>query len=405
MDLRTGAAFWPLRDGLLHTYPPLDADLIADVVVIGAGCTGALTAYRLCEAGANVVVVDKRDVASGSTAATTGLLLYETDSSFAELADAIGESAAVRAWQLGREAIDEIDDLCRTMGDGCGFARRNSLYLASSRRDARALAREHELRARHGFDAEWLSAAELKARYGIAAPAAIAGRGAGEIDNYRFTHALLRAASARGVRVFDRTEVRTVRVHRDHVVVVTARGSRIKAGHVVWSTGYESVEETQKNVGTQYSTWVVVSEPVDDLGRWKGRELIWETARPYLYARITDDGRIMLGGEDERSATRQSKHRLLDPKARRLIERFHHWFADVPFEPAYRWAGVFSTTRDGLPYIGTVRQHPRAWLALGYGGNGITFAAIAARLIRDAWRGVPNPDAAIFAFDRESRRR
>src|SRR3954471_4073481 len=191
MDLRTGAAFWPLRDGLLHTYPPLDSDLTADVVVIGAGCTGALVAHRLCEAGANLVVLDKRDVASGSTAATTGLLLYETDTSLVELAGAIGENAAVRAWQLGREAIAEIDDLCGTFGDRCGFAGRPSLYLASSRRDARALAREHALRELHGFDAEWLSESDVEAQYGIAAPAAIAGRGSGEIDNYRFTHALL----------------------------------------------------------------------------------------------------------------------------------------------------------------------------------------------------------------------
>src|SRR2546421_11215606 len=122
MDLRTGVAFWPIRDGLIQSYPPLDSDLTVDVVIIGAGCTGALAAYRLCEAGASVVVLDKRDVASGSTAATTGLLLYETDSSLVELADAIGEEAAVRAWQLGREAIDEIDDLYGVLGERCGFA-------------------------------------------------------------------------------------------------------------------------------------------------------------------------------------------------------------------------------------------------------------------------------------------
>ncbi len=400
MDLRTGAAFWPIRDGLLQTYPPLDSDLSPDVVVIGAGCTGALVAYRLCEAGARVVVLDKRDVASGSTAATTGLLLYDTDSSLVELASSIGETSAVRAWQLGREAIDGIDELCATLDDRCGFARRDALYLASSRRDAHTLTREYELRARNGFDVEWLPAAEVHARYGIRAPGAILSRGGGEIDNYRFTHALLRAAVSRGVRVFDRTEVSGVRAFADRVVVATTRGPRITASHVVWATGYESIEEIQKNVGRMCSTWVVVSEPVSARDLWRDRVLIWETARPYLYARTTEDGRVMLGGEDEASATRHANDRLLDKKARRLVRRFNGWFPDVAFEPAYRWAGVFSTTADGLPYIGTVRDHPRAWLALGYGGNGITFAAIAARLIRDAWRGIANPDAAIFAFDR-----
>ena len=133
---------------------------------------------------------------------------------------------------------------------------------------------------------------------------------------------------------------------------------------------------------------------------WTDRAVIWETSRPYLYARTTDDGRIMLGGEDEPFARRHTNDRLLESKSRRLVDRFHRWFPDATFEPAYRWGGVFSSTRDGLPYIGSVREHPRAWLAVGYGGNGITSAVIAARLIRDSWRGVPNSDAAIFAFDR-----
>lgn len=42
MDLRTGAAFWPLKNGLLNSYPALAGDERADVLVIGAGITGAL---------------------------------------------------------------------------------------------------------------------------------------------------------------------------------------------------------------------------------------------------------------------------------------------------------------------------------------------------------------------------
>jgi glycine/D-amino acid oxidase-like deaminating enzyme len=40
------------------------------------------------------------------------------------------------------------------------------------------------------------------------------------------------------------------------------------------------------------------------------------------------------------------------------------------------------------------------YFALGYGGNGITFSMIAARLILDLYLGRPNQDAAVFAFDR-----
>jgi glycine/D-amino acid oxidase-like deaminating enzyme len=400
MDLRSGAAFWPLRNGLLHTYPALDHDETADVAVIGAGVTGALVAHRLVAAGANVVVIDKRDVASGSTAATTGLLQYETDASLCQLADAIGEANGVRAWRLGLAAIDAIEALCAEIGDACGFERRPSLYLASSRRDAKQLAREYQLRVSHGFDVEWLAASGLDARYGLEAPGAIYSRGDAQIDAFRFTHQLLHSAVARGARVYDRTEVTGITVHADGLTLDTVRGPRISARRLVWAAGYEAVEETQKRVGRLHSTWAFVSEPVDDLGCWSDRALIWETARPYLYARVTDDGRVMAGGEDEVFARRHDNPRRLSTKTATLVGRVGRLFPALRIDVAYSWAGVFSTTRDGLPYIGTTPEHPHAWLALGYGGNGITFSMIAADIIRDAYLGAPNADAPLFAFDR-----
>ena len=137
MDLRTGAAFWPLKNGLIGVYPPLQRSETCDVAVIGAGVSGALVAQRLAEAGCDVVVVDRSDVAMGSTAATTGLLQYETDTSLSELAAHFGIDRAVRSWKLGQRAIDDIEALCSA--DGCGLTRRPSLYLASSRWDQRSL--------------------------------------------------------------------------------------------------------------------------------------------------------------------------------------------------------------------------------------------------------------------------
>jgi glycine/D-amino acid oxidase-like deaminating enzyme len=400
MDLRTGAAFWPIRNGLLATYPALDRDETADVVVIGAGVTGALTAHRLVSAGAEVVVLDRRDVASGSTAATTGLLLYETDTSLVELGTAIGEQEGARAWRLGLEAIDAIEALCDELGDPCGFARRPSLYLASSRRDAKALVLEHERRTAYGFDVDHLSRDDLRARYGIDRPAALYSRGAGEIDAFRFTHRVLQSAAARGARIYDRTEVTAVTPSDDGVSIATARGPAVRARRLVWAAGYETIEYVPKRVGRMHSTWAFVSEPVADFGAWRDRAHVWETARPYVYLRTTDDRRVMIGGEDEPFSTRHESLRRLARKTRTLADRGAALFPSLPLEAAYSWSGVFSTTKDGLPYIGGAPDHPHAWFALGYGGNGITFAMTAADLIRDGWRGRSNPDAHIFRFGR-----
>ena len=56
----------------------------------------------------------------------------------------------------------------------------------------------------------------------------------------------------------------------------------------------------------------------------------------------------------------------------------------------WRWGGTFGETEDGLPYIGTARQFPHGYFALGYGGNGITFSWIAANLLLDRFLERPN---------------
>jgi len=86
MDLESGRPCWSVRSGLIHSYPRLQARITADVLVVCAGITGALIADELTRAGTRVVVSDGRDVAGGSTLASTALLQYEMDSSLRESA-------------------------------------------------------------------------------------------------------------------------------------------------------------------------------------------------------------------------------------------------------------------------------------------------------------------------------
>lgn len=67
-------------------------------------------------------------------------------------------------------------------------------------------------------------------------------------------------------------------------------------------------------------------------------------------------------------------------------------------EPEFVWAGCFGETATGLPFIGQVPGSPRCYAVLGYGGNGITFSAIAAQLIQRAILGLPDADADLFAL-------
>jgi len=79
MDVRSNEPFWLVRNGIMHSYPSLRHDLECDVVIVGGGITGALMAHACKEKGYDTVLIDKREIAHGSTSATTSMLQYEID--------------------------------------------------------------------------------------------------------------------------------------------------------------------------------------------------------------------------------------------------------------------------------------------------------------------------------------
>jgi glycine/D-amino acid oxidase-like deaminating enzyme len=235
----------------------------------------------------------------------------------------------------------------------------------------------------------------------LTAPGALYSVGDGQVDPYRLTHCALRSAQSKGLRAFANTSVDAIRddLQPGTTILETAHG-RIIAQQIVFATGYVSHQYTQQDVGTLHSTYAAVSEPVPAFCGWPDQCLIWETARPYFYARQTDDGRAMIGGEDTPFFDDHAQEQMLEGQTARLQARFRELFPQIDFKPAYAWAGTFGETKDGLAYIGNAPGSESRYFALGYGGNGITFSVIAARLITDLIVKRPNNDAAVFRFGR-----
>lgn len=401
VDLKSGYPFWPINSGLLGVYPTLKADLDCDVAVIGAGISGALASYLLVQAGASVVTLDRRAVGMGSTSASTALLQYEVDTPLVELTKLVGEADAVRSYLLCLEAIVKLEQLVGELGDDCGFERKRSLYLASRPRDRKALEEEYRARLACGIRLDLLTPDDITARFSFSAPAALLSYDAAQVDAYRLTHALFRKAVAQGLRLYDRTTVTAYEPEAGGVTLTTERGCKVRARKVVLAAGFEAQQYLRRRVVDFRSSYALVSEPAGPVPGWGEEQcLIWESARPYAYLRTTSDGRVLIGGEDDSLDNDLARDRRLAKKTKRLAKRFHEFFPAHELEVAYSWAGTFGETKDGLPYIGTNDEFPNAYFALGYGGNGITYSMIAAELIRDMFCGRPNPDTAIFRFDR-----
>ena len=63
------------------------------------------------------------------------------------------------------------------------------------------------------------------------------------------------------------------------------------------------------------------------------------------------------------------------------------------------WRGRLMRSEDGVRWEQTFKA-PHHIEALGYGGNGMTFATIAARMLLEQWQGKALKDHELFAFNR-----
>ena len=402
MDLRSQYPFWLLKDGLIHSYPSLENNSESEIVIIGAGITGALMAYHLGAAGYQVMMVDKRHPGMGSTSASTGLLQYEIDVPLYKLCKQVGEDHAVRSYKLCLQAIHSLHAIINKIQAEVDFELKPSFQYASSRWDVKNLKAEYELRKQYNVSTlEWLDAADVKAKFGFKAPAGLLSADGGQVNAYKLGHCLLKyCVDHFNLKVYDTTEIVKWNSTSDGVELKTNNAQRIRARKLIVCAGYESENYLSKKIEIKNSTYAIISKPLSVDHFWYKDSLIWETAVPYLYMRSTTDHRILLGGRDEPFYNPDKRDRKLASKVIDLEKDFKKKFPHIPFQTDFSWAGTFCGTKDGLPYIGSVKQMPHTYFALGFGGNGITFSLIASEIIRDLLKGIDNPDATIFSFDR-----
>ncbi len=400
MKLSGGYPLGLIQNGIPYNYPKLLKDIRTDVAVIGGGISGALMAYYLNKENVETIVVDGRTVGLGSTCASTSLLQYEIDTRLSELRERIGNAAADRAYRLCGDAIHTLHGITKKLRFA-DFSFAKSIYYAASAKHIPMLLSELEARKQAGFSVKWMDGEQLLQNYGVHAPAALQSELAAQTDAYALCHSLHQHNIRKGVSVYDRSFVSRIETKKRSVVLHTEEGYRIHCKKIVFANGYEVVKYIDKPIVKLSSTFAVASEQFDRKEMMPDQDvLLWSTGDPYLYAKCTRDQRLVIGGRDEDFFSPAKRDAMIERKAGLLVKDINQLLTRSTFKPEFRWAGTFGSTKDGLPFIGSYTGRPHAYFALGFGGNGITFSVIAARIVSGLISGRIKREPRFFSFDR-----
>ncbi len=403
--LRLGTSYWLDRyTGRAPRFGTMRGRHQADIAVVGGGVTGCVAAYLFARAGARVVLVEAHRIGRGSTAASTALLMQEPDVDLRDLAARYGSATARRIWTRSRASVRGFTNLLQQLRINAGLQHIPSIYWTCDRQASPDLRRELARRHAAGLPGRWLSPAALKRTTGIGGAGGILTRGNAQVDPYRSCLGIARSARDAGAHLFEHSKVKRMTGRAGGIDIELEHGA-IQADWAIVATGYATPEfKPLAGRFRMMNTYVITTPPLPsrvrrDMGL--GQVMLWDAGQPYHYARWTPDRRLMFGGQDRPKLPRRARPDVLERCADSLSAELAQLYPVLAgMTPDYAWEGLFATTPDGLPYIGTHRRYPRQLFALGYGGNGMTFGYLAAELLVRAARGKPAPDDELFAFGR-----
>ncbi|WP_405858540.1 glycine oxidase ThiO [Streptomyces sp. NBC_01515] len=205
----------------------------SDVLVVGGGIIGLVTAWRAAQRGFSTAVLDP-EPGGGAAQVAAGMLAAVTELHY-------GEQTLLA---LNLASADRYPDFAAELTDltglDLGYRRCGTLAVALDADDRAHLRELHALQHRSGLDSEWLSGRECRRLEPMLAPGVRGGLrvdGDHQVDPRRLAGALVAACERAGV-VFHRTWVERLTVGRDRATgVVTREDVTLAADQVVLAGG------------------------------------------------------------------------------------------------------------------------------------------------------------------------
>lgn len=377
-------------------YAPLDHNGEIDVIVVGAGIAGLTTAYLLGRGGRSTIVLDAGPVASGESERTTAHLANAMDDRFTELERLHGLHGMQFAAESHGAAIDQIAAIVRDEQIECGFERLDGYLFAppGGLRDAL----EDELAAAHRAGLTEAALVRRAPLRGFNTGPALRFPDQAQFHPLRYLAGLARAIVRDGGMIHAHSQV--VEIEGGHRARVrTAAGYALFGKAVVIATNSPINDRVVLHTKQMpYRTYVIGARvPRGEVPR----ALYWDTADPYHYVRLADDGNggeiLVIGGEDHRTGQDD------DPAAR--YSRLERWARErFPIEDVtYRWSGQVMEPVDGLGFIGrNPGGQDNVYVATGDSGQGMTHGTLAGIILTDLIAGRPNRWAELYDPARKS---
>lgn len=334
-------------------FPTLESDTETDVLIIGGGIAGILTAYFLQQNDVPYILVEKDRICGGTTGNTTAKITFQHGLCYHKMLQSSGLERADMYLQANRMAFGKYAALCREID--CGYEIKNNYVYATD--DRQKLEDEISALSKIGYNAVFAKDLPLP----IKTVGAVCFEDQAQFHPLRFLYAV-----AKGLNIYEHTFVREM----EGTTAVTDR-ARISAGKVIVTTHFPMINKHGSYFLKlyQHRSYVTALENAQNVDGM----YVDESRTGFSFRNYGD--LLLLGGGGHRTGKSGGNWDELRQFAR---EQYPH------AAERYFWAAQDCMSLDHIPYIGRYSKNTAdLYTASGFNKWGMTGAMLSAVLLSD----------------------
>lgn len=337
----------------LPEFSQLNRDIKADVLIIGGGVAGILTAYLLNQNGVKCVIAEKGRICGGTTQNTTAKITFQHGLIYHKIFKSNGKEAAEKYLLANRKAFDKLTELCKNAE--CDYEiKDNFVYSTDSRSKL-----EDEMLAlqKIGYDAELCDSIPLP----FETVGAVKFKNQAQFNPLKFISSILD-----GLNIYENTFVREMIGN----TAVTDYG-KISADKVIVATHFPFINKHGAYYLKlyQHRSYVIALENAQNVyGMYVDENKTGMSFRNY-------NGLLLLGGGGHRTGKSGGSFNEL----RKFAAENYPDSKVICY-----WAAQDCMSLDGIPYIGRYScKTNNLYTATGFNKWGMTGSMLSAMLLSD----------------------
>ena len=354
----------------LPEFKKLDGEIKTDILSIGGGITGILTAYFIKQKGIDYCLVEGNKILSGVTKSTTAKITSQHGLIYEKLIKDFGKENAQKYLKANNEALSEYENLCKNID--CDFEKKKTYTYSLNDREKI----ENEVRAVNslGFGAEFKKETELP----FLIEGAIMFPNQAQFNAQKFIKEI-----SKDLNIYENTFIRDITP-----TTAISDNAKITAKKIIVTTHFPFINKHGSYFIKlyQHRSYVSAYENAQSLdGMYVDEDLKGLSFRNY-------NNLLLIGGGSHRTGKHGGTWTELNHFAKK-------YYPDATLK--YEWATQDCMSLDSVPYIGQYsKRTPNLFVATGFNKWGMTSSMVAAKILYDMVCEKKNDYAEVFSPQR-----